>query len=83
MSEQASAHAHEARPSGLRRYVPALTWLPKYKGKWLASDAAAGATVWALLVPEAMGYAGIAGVPVQYGLYAAPLACLGYLLFGG
>jgi high affinity sulfate transporter 1 len=83
MSEPASAHAHEAKPSGMRRYVPALTWLPKYKGKWLAGDAVAGATVWALLVPEAMGYAGIAGVPVQYGLYAAPLAGLGYLLFGG
>jgi MFS superfamily sulfate permease-like transporter len=30
--------------------------------------------VWALMVPEALAYAGIAGVPVQYGLYAVPLA---------
>jgi len=34
------------------------------------------------MVPEAMAYAGIAGVPVQYGLYAIPLALLGYAIFG-
>jgi sulfate permease, SulP family len=39
--------------------------------------------VWALLVPEAMAYAAVAGVPVQYGLYSVPLAVLGYALFGG
>jgi sulfate permease, SulP family len=34
------------------------------------------------MVPEAMAYAGIAGVPVQYGLYAIPLALPGYPIFG-
>jgi SulP family sulfate permease len=34
------------------------------------------------MVPEAMAYLGIAGVPVQYGLYAIPLALLGYPIFG-
>jgi sulfate permease, SulP family len=34
------------------------------------------------MVPEAMAYVGIAGVPVQYGLYAIPLALLGYPIFG-
>ena len=43
----------------------------------------AALTVWALLVPEALAYAGIAGVPPQYGLYAAPLALVAYALFGG
>ena len=38
--------------------------------------------MWALVVPEAMAYAGIAGVPVQYGLYAVPLAVVGYMVFG-
>ena len=42
----------------------------------------AALTVWALLVPEALAYAGIAGVPVQYGLYAAPFALLAYAVFG-
>ena len=43
---------------------------------------AAGLTVWALMVPQALAYAGIAGVPVQNGLYVMPLAVVGYLLLG-
>jgi high affinity sulfate transporter 1 len=39
-------------------------------------------TVWALLVPEAMAYAGIAGVPPEVGLVTAPLALIGYAIFG-
>ena len=42
----------------------------------------AGLTIWALMVPQAMAYAGIAGVPVQNGLYVMPLAVVGYALFG-
>lgn len=67
----------------LHRYLPILEWLPGYKwGNDLRWDLIAGLTVWALLVPEAMAYAGIAGVPPQAGLYAAPLALLGYAVFG-
>jgi sulfate permease, SulP family len=69
-------------PRGLARRLPILGWLPKYERRWLPLDAIAGITVWALMVPEAMAYAGIAGVPVQYGLYAIPLALLGYAIFG-
>lgn len=67
----------------LQRYVPIVNWLPKYD--WKASfrpDILAGLTVWALLVPEAMAYAGIAGVPPEVGLVTAPLALVGYALFG-
>jgi high affinity sulfate transporter 1 len=67
----------------LQRYVPIVDWLPSYNWRedvrW---DFVAGLTVWALLVPEAMAYAGIAGVPPEAGLYAAPLALLGYAIFG-
>src|SRR3954471_970130 len=42
----------------------------------------AGLTIWALMVPQAMAYAAIAGVPVQNGLYVMPLAVVGYALFG-
>ncbi|MEA2058354.1 MAG: SulP family inorganic anion transporter, partial [Actinomycetota bacterium] len=48
----------------------------------LRPDFMAGLTVWALLVPEAMAYAGIAGVPPEAGLYAAPLALVLYAMFG-
>ncbi|MHB8894258.1 MAG: SulP family inorganic anion transporter [Candidatus Geothermincolia bacterium] len=66
----------------LHKYIPSTEWLPAYQRKWLAPDIIAGLTVWALLVPEAMAYAGIAGVPPQYGLYAAPFALIAYAVFG-
>jgi sulfate permease, SulP family len=66
----------------LKRYVPLLGWLPSYQRRWLAGDMIAGLTAWALTVPLAMAFAGIAGVPVQYGLYAACLAPIAYALFG-
>ena len=62
------------------RAIP--TWLRSYDRRWLAADAMAGLTIWALMVPQAMAYAGIAGVPVQNGLYVMPLAVVGYALFG-
>jgi high affinity sulfate transporter 1 len=65
------------------RYIPILQWLPEYQGKYLTGDVIAAVTVWALLVPEAMAYAAVAGVPVQYGLYAAALAGSAYMIFGG
>ena len=40
----------------LHRYLPILTWLPKYKPSWLRYDFIAGLTIWAVLVPEAMAY---------------------------
>ncbi|MFL6223889.1 MAG: SulP family inorganic anion transporter [Actinomycetes bacterium] len=42
----------------------------------------AGLTVWAVLVPEALAYASIAGVSPVVGLYAAPGALLLYAAFG-
>src|SRR4051794_28060048 len=62
------------------RFVPA--WLRSYDRSWLPVDVMAGLTVWALMVPQALAYAGIAGVPVQNGLYVMPLAVVGYVLLG-
>ena len=58
------------------------TWLRGYDPAWLPVDVLAGLTVWALMVPQALAYAGIAGVPVQNGLYVLPLAVVGYALLG-
>jgi SulP family sulfate permease len=69
--------------SALQRYLPIVDWLPKYNwGSALRFDLIAALTVWALLVPEAMAYAGIAGVSPAVGLVTAPLALLGYAIFG-
>ena len=66
----------------LKSFFPIVEWLPKYKSSWLRFDVIAALTVWALVVPEAMAYAGIAGMPPEAGLYAAPLALIGYAIFG-
>ena len=71
-----------ATKSGVARSIPMLGWLPGYRRAWLRADVIAGLTVWALIVPESMAYAGVAGVPVQYGLYAVPLAVVAYAVFG-
>ncbi|MEV0668195.1 SulP family inorganic anion transporter [Actinomadura luteofluorescens] len=54
-----------------------------YRRQWLGRDALAGVTVWAVLVPEALAYATIAGVSPVVGLYAAPAALILYAAFGG
>lgn len=66
----------------LQRYLPVVTWLPRYDWGGLRFDVIAALTVWALLVPEAMAYAGIAGVAPEVGLVTAPLALVGYAIFG-
>src|ERR1700750_1022966 len=71
----------DRKPGGLARIVPALGWLPTYDRRWLRSDVTAGIAVTALVVPKNLGYAGIAGVPLQNGLYAAAAGAIIYALF--
>ena len=66
----------------LHRYVPITDWLPKYQRSALRTDLIAGLAVWALTIPQALAYAGIAGVPAQYALYTVPLAMIAYAIFG-
>ena len=72
----------EDAPRGIGRFVPILHWLPRYKRSWLVVDAVAGLSVWALMVPQGLAYATLAGVPVQFGLYTAFAALIGYAVFG-
>jgi high affinity sulfate transporter 1 len=53
-----------------------------YQAAWLRHDLVAGATVWAVLVPEALAYATIAGAPPVVGLYAAVPALVLYAMLG-
>jgi sulfate permease, SulP family len=61
--------------------LPILEWLPSYDRRWLRGDIAAGIAVTALIVPKNLGYAGIAAVPLQNGLYAAAAGAIIYALF--
>ena len=66
----------------LARFLPILAWLPAYKVAWLPTDLIAGLTVVALLIPEGMAYAQIAGVPPEAAFYAAPIGLLMFAIFG-
>ncbi len=65
-----------------RRFLPILAWLPTYERAWLRGDFMAGLTVWAVAVPIAMAYAGIAGAPPIVGMYSAFLPLVAYAVFG-
>ena len=69
------------RARALVRLLPVVEWLPRYERRWLRGDVAAGIAVTALIVPKNLGYAGIAGVPLQNGLYAAAAGGIVYALF--
>jgi high affinity sulfate transporter 1 len=62
--------------------LPIIGWLPEYQWSAFRFDLIAGVAVSALVVPKALGYAGIARVPVENGLYAALAGCVVYALFG-
>ncbi len=62
--------------------LPALSWLQAYQRPWLTADLLAGITVAMMLIPQAMSYAMLAGVPPYMGLYASVLPLIIYALFG-
>jgi sulfate permease, SulP family len=75
-----SSRAAGRKPERARLQV--FTSLRGYRPGWLRGDLVAGLTVWAVLVPEALAYASIAGVSPVVGLYAAPGALIFYAAFG-
>lgn len=72
----------ERQPVGRRPSLPIRDWGRQYRREWLGRDLLGGAVVTALAIPQALGYAVIAGVPVQVGLYAIPVALIAYAVFG-
>jgi high affinity sulfate transporter 1 len=77
-----TTQATQTEPRGISRILPILQWAPKYDRQWLRPDLIAGLTVAALVIPKSLGYAGIANVPIQNGLYAAAAGAILYALFG-
>ena len=70
-------------PGGRRRdLIPLVAVLRGYDRSWLRGDLVAGVAVAALIIPKNLGYAGIAGVPLQNGLYAAAAGAILYAVFG-
>ena len=62
--------------------IPGLAQLLSYNPRWLPKDLIAGLVLTALLVPQGMAYAELAGLPAITGLYTSILCLVGYALFG-
>jgi SulP family sulfate permease len=72
----------EALLALVARYVPISRWLPTYPREWLRPDVTAAVTSWGVMVPVALAYAGLAGVPPELGLVTAFAALAAYAVFG-
>lgn len=64
------------------RVLPGVAALRSYQRRWLAKDVMAGLVLTALLVPQGMAYAELAGLPAVTGLYTSILCLVGYAVFG-
>ena len=77
-----SAPIPEVPPSRLEHWVPGVGVIRRYRRGWLRSDLVAGVVLAAILVPQGMAYAELAGLPAVNGLYATVACLVGYALFG-
>lgn len=71
-----------SRAELVARFLPIATWLPAYPAEWRRPELIAAITSWGVMVPVAMAYAGLAGVPPEYGLITAFAALAAYAVFG-
>jgi high affinity sulfate transporter 1 len=68
--------------AGARARPSLLEWVRSYERPWVVPDVVAGATAAAVVIPKALAYATIAGLPVQVGLYTALVPMAVYALLG-
>src|SRR5690606_40514097 len=66
----------------LKKFLPVLEWLPRYKKADFIGDLSAGLTVGIMLIPQGMAYAMLAGLAPVHGLYAVTVPLLLYAIFG-
>lgn len=79
MSGRGAGPVHE----GLRRWLPFLAWLPHWRDPGtVRADLLAGLTGAIVVLPQGLAFATLAGMPPQYGLYAAMVPCLVAALYG-
>jgi high affinity sulfate transporter 1 len=69
-------------PGGLERWVPGVRMVRTYRRGWLRFDVVAGVVLAAILVPQGMAYAELAGLPPETGLYTTIACLVGYAIFG-
>ena len=76
--------SHQAQPKAntWTRLLPFLKWTPMVNGASLRADVQAGLTNAIIVLPQGVAYALIAGLPPEYGLYAAIVPAIIAALFG-
>lgn len=62
--------------------LPIIGWLKSYRMEWLSHDLVAGLTTSAVVIPKAMAYAAIAGLPLVVGLYTSLVMLIVYAVLG-
>ena len=82
MSATSSPSAPSSRRARLEQWAPGLRILRTYDRSWLAKDLVAGVILSALLIPQGMAYAELAGLPAITGLYTTVICLLAYAIFG-
>ncbi len=75
--------ANDGLNSQRAAYLPGVAFLRGYNRQWLGRDLLAGLTVCVVMIPTVIAYAGLMGLPAQYGLYAALVPLAVYPFFGG
>jgi len=68
--------------SHVEKWVPGLRLAGSYQRRWFTSDLVAGLVLAAILVPQGMAYAELAGLPAVTGLYTTVACLVGYAIFG-
>jgi high affinity sulfate transporter 1 len=76
------ADRRDVGPREWAERVPGLRLARSYERSWLPKDIVAGLVLSALLVPQGMAYAQLAGLPPVTGLYTSILCLIGYAVFG-
>ena len=75
-------NAVDTPATGIARWVPGIALVRNYQRAWLRSDLVAAVILTALLVPQGMAYAELAGLPAVTGLYTTVTALFAYAVFG-
>jgi len=68
--------------SGSFKHVPVPGWLSSYQNEWLRVDVLAGLTTASVVIPKALAYAAIVGLPLEVGLYTVFVPMMIYAVFG-
>ena len=79
MAAEESEHSHS---HGFTKWVPGISMVRSYKREWLRFDLVAGIVLAAILVPQGLAYAELAGLPAVTGLYTTIACLVAYALMG-